>query len=126
MSKTVETLTPEMLLEAFDACHGLLFPAIRYLKKVYGVEYNRYAIESRIEMWGMKEAIYDIRRGGTEDVLCAKIKKAMQGDNASSEWYLNRYGHHAGYLDMQDSSKGVEKEKAVMCQIIDGLAREPE
>jgi len=101
----------EELIEALEACHGIIGSAATYIREKWHLKVSRRWIETKIKVWNMEEFVKDCRIRGVERGLTKMISKAIdEGDPKAIGFILSKYGHHCDFLEAKETN-GLEVNK---------------
>lgn len=104
-------VTAEELIEAIQACYGIIGSVIQYLQEHFNKKTYRRYLKERIKEWDLSELLDESRKNGVEKCLRTMFSKGIdEGSEKAMMWMLDRYGQHCDFLDEREES-GLESSK---------------
>lgn len=111
----------EELIEALEQCQGFIETARKLLEKKKGGKISTHKIKNRIELWGMKEWLAELRKELVAKCMRKAFHKAaVEGDNTCMFWAINKYGHHVDFLEGVDSNTESQRGWKVLLDYVKG------
>ena len=97
----MKKITQEQMLEAIKNSQGLVSKIQSHLKAIINENIAWSTVESYIHKWESTEAAVRAEKEAMLDIAENNIfKDIVNGDNATSKWYLKMKGKERGYEEM--------------------------
>ena len=96
-------ITQEQMLEAIKGSQGLITKIQRKLDAMTGEHWNWETVDRWVHKWEACEAAVKAEKEAMLDLAENNIfKELVNGDSATSKWYLKMKGKDRGYIETQE------------------------